>query len=45
VISCNQQENIQLSEVMSGVAYLHELNVIHGDLKGVSPVLVYLSSH
>ena len=26
---------LQLSEVMSGVAYLHELGIIHGDLKGV----------
>ena len=25
----------QLSEVMSGVTYLHELGVVHGDLKGV----------
>ena len=37
-------QNIQLSEVMSGVAYLHELSIVHGDLKGVSPVLVCLSS-
>jgi len=29
---------------MSGVAYLHGLNIIHGDLKGVSPVLVDPSS-
>jgi len=26
----------QLSEVMSGTAYLHELGVVHGDLKGVT---------
>ena len=26
----------QLSEVTSGVVYLHELKVVHGDLKGVS---------
>ena len=26
----------QLSEVTSGVVYLHELKIIHGDLKGVS---------
>jgi len=25
----------QLSEVASGVAYLHELGIAHGDLKGV----------
>ena len=34
---------LQLSEVTSGVAYLHELKVVHGDLKGVSPTfLVFL---
>ena len=27
----------QLSEVTSGVAYLHNLKIVHGDLKGVSP--------
>jgi len=37
--------NIQLSEVMSGVAYLHEFGIVHGDLKGVSPMLMRLSSH
>ena len=26
----------QLSEVMAGVAYLHNLGIVHGDLKGVS---------
>jgi len=37
-------DNPQLSEVTSGVAYLHELGIIHGDLKGVSPkLLVHLS--
>ena len=25
---------------MSGVVYLHELGIIHGDLKGVSPMSV-----
>jgi len=30
---------------MSGVAYLHEFGIIHGDLKGVSPMLMRLSSH
>ena len=35
---------IQLSEVASGVAYLHELKVVHGDLKGVrSPAIHSLS--
>jgi len=29
-------DDLQLSEVASGVAYLHELRVVHGDLKGVS---------
>lgn len=29
--------NIQLFEVASGVAYLHELGIVHGDLKGVRP--------
>ena len=27
---------LELSEVMSGVAHLHKLRVVHGDLKGVS---------
>ena len=27
--------NVQLSEVMSGVAYLHKLRIVHRDLKGV----------
>ena len=26
---------LQLAEVMSGATYLHELGVVHGDLKGV----------
>ena len=25
----------QLSEVASGVTYLHDLRIVHGDLKGV----------
>ena len=25
----------QLSDVMSGATYLHELGIVHGDLKGV----------
>ena len=28
-------DNPQLSEVMSGAAYLHDLGIVHGDLKGV----------
>ena len=28
-------DDLQLSEVMSGATYLHELGVVHGDLKGV----------
>lgn len=32
-------QSSQLSEVMSGVAYLHGLRIVHGDLKGVSPTL------
>jgi len=28
----------QLSEIASGVSYLHEFKIVHGDLKGVSPV-------
>ena len=27
---------LELSEVMSGVAHLHKLRIVHGDLKGVS---------
>jgi len=30
-------DDLQLSEVASGVDYLHELKVVHGDLKGVGP--------
>ena len=26
---------LQLSEVMSGATYLHELGIVHGDIKGV----------
>ena len=38
--------NIQLSQVTSGVAYLHELRVVHGDLKGVREAsLMCFSSH
>lgn len=29
-------DNLQLSEVAAGVVYLHELKIVHGDLKGVS---------
>ena len=28
-------DHLQLSDVMSGAAYLHEAGVVHGDLKGV----------
>jgi serine/threonine protein kinase len=28
-------DSLQLSDVMSGVCYLHRLRVVHGDLKGV----------
>ena len=30
-------DDLQLSEVMSGVEYLHGLSIVHGDLKGVNP--------
>ena len=30
----------QLSEVASGVAFLHKIRVVHGDLKGVRPTLL-----
>lgn len=30
--------NLQLSEAVSGVTYLHEVGVVHGDLKGVGVV-------
>ena len=33
---------LQLSEVMSGAAYLHELGVVHGDPKGVLPNILAL---
>jgi len=29
------RNDFQLSEVMSGMIYLHELGIVHGDLKGV----------
>jgi hypothetical protein len=29
--------NLQLLEVASGVAYLNDLGIVHGDLKGVRP--------
>ena len=32
--------NLQLSEVAAGVAYLHELKIVHGDLKGVRPMFL-----
>jgi len=36
----------QLSEVMSGVAYIHDLGIVHGDLKGVCPIFsTHLLSH
>ena len=31
---------IQLSEVMCGVAHLHELDLVHGDLKGASSTFI-----
>ena len=38
--------NFWLSGVASGVAYLHELSVVHGDLKGASPTfLTHRSPH
>ena len=35
--------NLQLSETVSGVIYLHELGIVHGDLKGVS--VMFLMHH
>ena len=36
----------ELSEVMAGMAYLHGLKIVHGDLKGVSTALLTcISSH
>ena len=32
---------LQLAEVMSGATYLHELGVVHGDIKGVLQKLVF----
>lgn len=34
---------LQLSGVMSGVAYLHMLKIVHGDLKGVNPRILMRS--
>ena len=36
---------LQLSEVASGVAYLHELMIVHGDLKGVIHMLGVRCAH
>ena len=33
-------DDLQLSEVMSGVAYLHNLSIVHGDLKGVNAMFL-----
>ena len=33
--------NPQLYEVASGVTFLHELGIAHGDLKGVSPYVLH----
>ena len=30
---------VQLSEVMSGATYLHDLGIVHGDLKGVPSII------
>ena len=30
--------NLQLSEVMSGVTYFHDLGIVHADIKGVRPM-------
>ena len=35
---------VQLYEIASGLAYLHKVNVVHGDLRGVSGSLVALSN-
>ena len=39
VIFFSFSHRFQLFEVMAGVAYLHELKIVHGDLKGVSSAL------
>lgn len=35
IILVSLTKNLQLSDVMSGVAYLHDIRIVHGDLKGV----------
>ncbi|KAF9783904.1 kinase-like domain-containing protein [Thelephora terrestris] len=34
--AANHLKNLELSEVMSGVAYLHDLRIVHADLKGAN---------
>ena len=47
IVFCNPfnllTNDFQFSEATSGVVYLHELKVVHGDLKAVSVVLVHAS--
>ena len=43
IVPVSLTKNLQLSDVMSGVTYLHDLRIVHGDLKGVrTAFLVHL---
>ena len=38
-------EDFQLSEVMFAMTYLHDIGIVHGDLKGVRLIFSGRSSH